>query len=71
MKITAVHKNHEKTFTGEYRQLQRMVSGLSGDQLPPCYYCTSMQVWRCAKTGGECSVFKRYCSNHEAWKKET
>lgn len=54
-------RNKEMQFATEYRDLQRTVSRMRGEPPPPCCYCATSQIWRCACTGQECSVFTRYC----------
>lgn len=61
LKNPVKQRNREVKFATEYRDLQRTVSRLRGEPPPPCCYCATTQIWRCACTGRECSVFTRYC----------
>jgi hypothetical protein len=50
------------SFARDYRNMQNLVSRLSDDPLPPCYYCRPEQIWSCSQTSRECRRFRDYCS---------
>jgi hypothetical protein len=62
LRISPGKGTREMAFAEEYREFQWVISRVSGEPPPPCYYCTADQLWNCAETGTECSVFKHYCA---------
>jgi hypothetical protein len=65
LRISPGKRTGEMAFAEEYRDLQCVISRISGEPPPPCYYCTAEQLWNCSETGTECSVFRHYCSEKE------
>ena len=53
-------------FAHEYRGMQNIISRLSNDPLPPCYYCNAEQIWSCSQSNRECRRFRDYCGQKES-----
>jgi len=55
----------ERIVAEYYRGLKHVISNLTGEPQPPCYFCMDHQIWSCSVSGQECDTFKRYYSNYE------
>lgn len=63
MNIPVEQKIETLAFAIEYWTLQREVTRMTGEPLPPCYYCTASRIWNCSKSGDDCTAFRAYCTS--------